>query len=412
MLLHSRQGFPPDIRVEKEARALCQAGFQVGLLCARGSPDQPDRARMPSGLEVFRCDPSPSLGERVARMARWLLTDWAVQPKWVGPVRTFLETFRPDVLHAHDIRITPTALHVANGEGLSVVADLHENFPSATRSHASGLPLWLRWRYRLTSGSRKWRRVERRALRRVDRVIAVAPEEASRLCQSYGLPIERVVVVSNTEDETTFPVEPPDSDVVARYSGAWTAAYVGGVNPHRGLDVAIRAAPLAAREIPNFKLLIVGARGPQRAALLDEARRAGAEPCVELVEWVPREKVPSYIAASRACLIPHRGGIEQTENALPHKLFQYMLSSRPVIASSCRVVARIVRDADAGLVFQANDPQDLARCLVELHRGGTALERRLGGNGRRAALGPYAWRHDAARLVRLYQELGEELGLT
>ena len=403
MVLDSRGGYPPDIRVEKETQALCQAGFDVALLCAAAKAGQPREERLACGLKIYRKRPSASLGARAVRAARRILTGWAVEPAWLKPVSEFIDEYRPHVLHCHDLRIVPTVLAVAVPLGIPVVADLHENWPAAVVVYTRTYPWWKQAWFRLTQSYRTWRRIERRSLRHCERVIVVVPEAARRLTDDYGLPADRIIVVSNTEDDTTFEPTMGDPTVAARCEGLWVASYIGGVGPHRGVTTAIRAAALVADRVPTFRLLIVGLRAGQKAELERLVAREGAAGCVELVEWVPPAHVAGYIAASAVCLVPH-DDFEHTQTTVPHKLFQYMLLGKPVVVSDCAPLKRIVDDAGAGLVFRANDAADLARRLVELHASGDDA-RAYGERGRQAALGPYAWRHDAARLVAMYRGL-------
>jgi len=149
-------------------------------------------------------------------------------------------------------------------------------------------------------------------------------------------------------------------------------------------------------------------RGAALRQLAELARAAGAAEWVELVEWVPADRVAGYIAASRVCLVPHND-FEHTQTTVPHKLFEYMLMGKPVLVGSCAPLQRIVREAQAGLVFQAGSAAGLAECLIGLHRSSEEDLALCGENGRRAALGPFAWRHDARRLVDMYR--GLELAL-
>ena len=290
---------------------------------------------------------------------------------------------------------------------LPVVADLHENMPAAQVVYASGASRQRRVEFALTLGYRRWRRGERRALRACERTIVVCPEASRRLIEDYGIPRDSVAIVSNTEDETTFETGGDHAETLARYRDAWVASYIGGIGPHRGVDTAIRAAAIAGRRIPNFRLVIVGVRGPARERLARMANAAGAAEQVELVDWVPSHQVPGYIAASRACLVPHND-FEHTRTTVPHKLFQYMLMGKPVVVSSCAPLKRIVEETQAGLVFQTGRAAELAECLITLHANVDRCAERYGENGRRAALGPYAWRHDARRLIDMYRGLEAE----
>ena len=407
MILDVPTGFPTDIRVAKEARALCEAGFEVALLARKSRPDQPMTETTDFGLQIRRAkvvDPGPV--RAALRSVKTLCRPWFHFAEWAGPIRDFIEDFRPDVLHAHDLTIVPTVLDVNEPFGLPVVADLHENMPATRTAYMRSWPFWHRMRFHLSREYPRWRWMERKALARCARVIVVVPEASVRLTEDYGLPADRIVVVSNTEDETTFNLDPPDEAILARYRDCWAALYIGGIGAHRGIDTAIAAAPLAARKIDRFRLVIVGIRGREKGQLLKLLRRYGAEDCVQLVEWVPFSEVNSHVAAARVGLVPHND-FEHTQTTVPHKLFQYMLMGKPVIVSDCAPLQRIVRDADAGLVFRAGDPASLAECLVRLHDDEAQLVERFSRNGRAAAIGPYAWRNDARRLLEIYQRLAE-----
>lgn len=410
MILDTERGFPPDIRVEKEARALCKAGFDVGLLCRAASPGSPIEEAHDYGLKVYHTtvtEQSPGFCSRQLRRARFFLLGAPVRKAWWDAVRAFIAQYRPEVLHCHDLCIVPTIVSMRDQHGLPIVADLHENMPAAVVAYRSagtpapGAKLANLLRHRV------WRRTEKAALRHCARIIVVCPEASQRIVNNYGISGNRVAVVSNTEDENTFVVRRAMGEVVEKYERSWVACYVGGIGPHRGIDTAIRAAPMVGREIPNFRLLVVGARGQDQQVILALAEEVAARQYVDVVGWVPAADVPSYIKASTVCLVPHND-FEHTNTTVPHKLFQYMIMGKPVVVSSCAPLKRIVEETQAGLVFRANDSVDLARRLVQLHSDSAAAAE-YGQNGRRAALGPYSWKHDARRLVDMYRSVEAEL---
>ena len=66
--------------------------------------------------------------------------------------------------------------------------------------------------------------------------------------------------------------------------------------------------------------------------------------------WVEFSRVPSYLAASDVCILPLVRSV-QTDAALPHKLFQYMLMGKPVVASACVEMSRVIEESGCGLLF-------------------------------------------------------------
>ena len=400
MILDAGKGFPPDIRVEKESRALIDAGFAVSLLAKRVRSNTPLRERLDYGLEVFRAD--------IARqniLMRQVESVTLHNKAWSKAVEGFIETCKPDVLHVHDLPGVPDVLRISRRRQIPVVADLHENMPAAFVAYRSDQSSLKKIRSMLVHNYNVWRWREKRILRQCARIIVVVPEAAERLLHDYKLSSDNIVIVSNTEDESTFNVLDLDQEILESCRDHWIASYIGGIGPHRGMDTSIDAAVLAGEKIPSFKLMIVGITNEiMEQRIRKIAEKANAMKYLILVGWAPADKVSSYVAISKVCLVPHND-FEHTQTTVPHKLFQYMMSKKPVIVSSCKPLKRIVEKAGCGLVYKANDSEDLARCLIELYQGGNEMMQRLGEGGLVAATNTFSWKKDSMRLVEMYNDL-------
>ncbi len=405
MILDVSRGFPPDIRIEKEARVLIKAGFKVSLLTQKASPSQKVYETFGYGLEVYRAE----IQSQQDLLHKILEKFTLIKGGWLLAIDTFAKKVRPDVLHAHDFTIVPTALKIAKKHNLPLVADLHENMPAAMIAYRSNLQPLRKLRSSIITNYYLWRWREKLTLRNCYRIIVVVPEAAERIINDYDIPRERVCIVSNTEDESTFNASDLDEKLIEHYKESWVALYIGGIGPHRGIDTAIRAATVAGKSIADFKLLIVGTQVPkQRQQIMQIAEKENASSYLELVDWVPANKVSSYIAASKVCLVPHND-FEHTNTTVPHKLFQYMIMKKPVIVSSCKPLKRIVEDTESGLVFNANNSEDLADCLVKVYEDGDEIAKKYGQHGHQAALGEYSWKNDSERLVKMYEDLALNL---
>ncbi len=394
-------GYPPDIRIAKEARALTGAGHEVVICTKVSRPGQAEEEQVGPGLSILRLPVSgpPSWWQK--RKANFTLREAWVRPQ----VEAFLDRVRPDVAHVHDFPHLPLVLDCAEPRGIPVVADFHENMPAAKRAWRSHLSPYRRLKAAILFHYGLWQRHERLALQRCAKVIVVVPEAAERF-RGYGLPEDFHVIVSNTEDETTFDFDGQRADpaILERYSGQWMVTYVGGIGPHRGWETTLAGVAAARGRIPGLRLTIVGATAENEAMLRARAESLGIADLVDIIGWQPFHAVNSYILASRVCLVPHND-FEHTHTTVPHKLFQYMICERPVLVSDCRPLRRIAEETDGCFVFRAGDAEDFADRLVEIHAD-PALAAQRARRGREAALGPYAWRHDAARLLALYAELG------
>ena len=218
------------------------------------------------------------------------------------------------------------------GRALPVVADMHENYPATVVAWRSDQPwyrpvlVWLRAIHRFH---------ENRCSRRCARIIVTGPEAGERFVRR-GVPATRLVVVSNTEDETTMPWPLPgiDAAMAAEFAGKWVAVFVGGNRSASGLDTAIRGVGAIVEAVPGFLLLIVGAKNSQAERLRSLAQRCRVEKHVDIRGWEPFERCIQYDLIAQVGLVPFRD-TEHTQTVVPHKLFQYMMCGRPVVVSDC-----------------------------------------------------------------------------
>ena len=405
MVLLNDEGFPPDIRVQKEARALSQAGHEVFVL----AQSSPRHHKTTEWSAEAACTVTRVNFDRRRWAPHYILLKLLFAPKsYRDAIARFASKFSIDVLHAHDLYAVASTLKGAKqaspSRSLPVVADLHENMPAAERAYRSGRR-GVRWVVSALLHNYRWMQLrESRLLKRCEHVILVVEESADRL-RSYGIEESRITVVSNTEDETTFNCGPvPENGGGPAAAGPFTVSYVGGIGPHRGLGTTIRGFALAHSQNEHLRLRIVGVKQRRdQDALVEEIQRLGLSDVVTLTPWVPADEVPQLLRSSAVCLVPHED-FEHTQTTVPHKLFQYMLCARPILASDCRPLARIIEETGAGLIFRAGSADSFADRLLWMSQHPVDVAA-MGERGRAAATSSHSWQHDRARLLNLYDGL-------
>ena len=415
--------YPPDIRVEKEARALLAAEHEVTLFCHGGKEDL--RYEAVDGVGVIRLRRADPV-QRVVGLASGL-TNLAVgvYPQWI---RTLDRALRggADAIHVHDLPLVRTALVASASRNVPVIADLHENYPEALRQwrrrqNDGSLGERLRWGLERTGMSvSRLKRLERSCVAHADHVLTVCEEGKHHYVRDCGANPTEVSVIRNTVDLDRFDPYLPGRDARsgsedggdARPPGLsafdesdFLATYVGRLGAHRGLETVLDAlARLETSTTVPARLVIVGPDDSENADVLREhARRLGVADRLSFTGWVEFEDVPRYMAASDACLVPH-AATPHTETTVPHKLFQYMAASRPVLATDVAPLQRIVEGAEAGLVTPAGDGEAMAEAIATLSRDPERADR-LGRNGRRAVEERFDWARDAEALRGIYRDL-------
>ncbi|HEX6201395.1 MAG TPA: glycosyltransferase family 4 protein, partial [Thermoanaerobaculia bacterium] len=270
----------------------------------------------------------------------------------------------PDLLHAHLADATIWGAALARRLGRPAVATLHV---------LPGTGAVGGWR----GGLR--RRVELRALARMDAVLAVsgAVREA---WGAAGLPADRVEVVHNGVDTAAIAAAGGRRQAMRRRLGiageAPLLVTVSVLRRGKGLGTLLAAFErlLAAR--PEARLAVVG-DGPE-----EERRRRTAEPLGDRVIWAGYQAdVAPWLAAADLFVLPSRG------DAFPTALLEAAAAGLPAVASASGGVPEIVADGETGVLVPPARPVELT----------AAVEALLADPARRAAMGEAARRRAEER---------------
>ena len=399
MLLLER-AFPPDIRVEKEARTLLKVGHEVFLLSLR-KEDLSDE-EVVDGIKVIRHQLPRKRPLPIRAWNYFRLQLFFIHPLWTRVVEDTIKKYQIEALHVHDLPSVTVGLNVARKFNLPLVADLHENYPEDVRVSP------MTWKGNLVKPItiKLWKQTEKYCVRQANRIITVVDEAKEHYVHDYGVSPQKVTVVMNAEDLDYFCSLPVKEEIVSKYQPYVTIAYIGGFGHHRGIQTTISAMPKIMLEIPRSKLLLIGS-GNNEDELRQLARKEGVEEAVEFVGWQPFTLVPSYIAASQVCLVPHiASGF--TDTTVPHKIFQYMAMGKPVITSSAKPLARIIKETGAGIVYPSGDAATLAETVIRIYQD-EELAAKLRQAAKIAVTTKYNWQREEEKLITLYQDLERDI---
>jgi glycosyltransferase involved in cell wall biosynthesis len=199
------------------------------------------------------------------------------------------------------------------------------------------------------------RSVERRAVRGSRGVIAVcrAVEDVAR-SHAPGAFIARI------EDSTLLSDEASETGPALPVGGP-TLMYVGNLEKYQGIDLLLEGFALAARQAPDARLVIVGG-SPQSIA--SYRSRAAALGIGERVHWAGQQSVKSlgaYLRQADILVSPRLQG----QNT-PMKIYSYLDSGRPVLATRIPTHTQVLDDEIAQLV--APTPEAMAEGIVTLLR--------------------------------------------
>ncbi len=202
-------------------------------------------------------------------------------------------------------------------------------------------------------------RMERRLLRCVDAVWAVSPPLRDRLTALHPA----VRLVPNVADTEAFEAAagtptPVDMEAVPRPR----ILYLGNLASYK-IDGGL-IERLALRE-PGWTWVLVGpvGRGDPSTSIAGLARL----PNVRLLGEKSRDEAPAYVAAADVCALPLRRG-RSTESSHPLKVYEYLASGRPVVATPIPAIAGLI---DGNLVRGAHGDEEWREAIAaSLGEGG------------------------------------------
>lgn len=231
-----------------------------------------------------------------------------------------------------------------------------------------------------------------RAFRAAAALLAVSGTLAARL-EARPEARGRVHVVANGVDPDRFrPGLPPTRPAPP---GTFTVGFVGTLKPWHGVPILAEAFARLHRAHPDTRLLVVG-EGPERGRLEALARELGRG--VELTGPVSAGEVPGLLASMDAAVAPYPS--LQDFYFSPLKLYEYMASGLPVVASRVGQVAEVLEHGVTALLCEPGDAAAAAAGLARL-RGDGALRARLGHAAREAVLARHTWDHVARRALAI-----------
>lgn len=216
---------------------------------------------------------------------------------------------------------------------------------------------------------------------------------------------EQVRVVPLGADHEFFRPGLDTAEVRRRYGlgeGRWLLS-VARLTRHKGVDTALRALSLLARDYPELRYAVVGT-GEEREALEAEARELGVAERVRFLTEVPDRDLPGLYNTAEIYLGISRL-MEQRVEGFGISLAEASACGVPVVAGRSGGIPEAVRDGATGLLVEAEQPEAVAHALRRL-LDDPILRRRLGEGGRMLVESTYNWNRVVADLARIGHEAG------
>lgn len=145
---------------------------------------------------------------------------------------------------------------------------------------------------------------------------------------------KNVIVIEQGVDPTIMQKLEKDNLLMKQFdisSDDKIVMYLGSVLSHSGLEVILDSIPNILKEIPNFKLLIVG-DGSHLLSLKQQAKKLKIHEKIIFTGFVPYKEVPKFCSLADLCINSFRI-FNVTDKLSPVKIFDLMSCGKPVLAT-------------------------------------------------------------------------------
>jgi glycosyltransferase involved in cell wall biosynthesis len=175
--------------------------------------------------------------------------------------------------------------------------------------------------------------------------------------------------------------------------------YVGHLYPGRGIEVIEGLA----RECPDILFLVIGGNEADVA----ERRRTNNAPNLRFLGHLAHPIARRAMSAIDLLLLPYQvkvaigvAGQDTGRWMSPMKMFEYMASGTPFVASDLPVLREVLRDGDNAVMVQPNDLSAWRRSILEL-RDDPVRRQALATRAFDEYQAHYTWRSRAKRIIDL-----------
>jgi glycosyltransferase involved in cell wall biosynthesis len=309
---------------------------------------------------------------------RWRAYRSLYNPHAVAEVKKELQSFKPEVVHAHNIHIhlSYASLRAARRSGARVILTCHDvmpfnyskllglispddtSIPSSFNYRVSPWQQLREQRFRYNP----FRNIYIRYILRtcVHHLVAVSDALAEALRQN-GIP--GAVTIHNSIDVSEWSV---DADAVSACKttfaiGEQAVLFGGRLSRAKGASELLQSLSIVAKSAPRVQLLVVGTEDAFTHRMKEMAAELGIKDRLVFTGWLSGKQLHTVYHAAALVCVP-----SICFDSFPTMNLEAMASRKPVIATCAGGSREAVVEGETGYIVNPYDTQTMAEKLTEL----------------------------------------------
>jgi glycosyltransferase involved in cell wall biosynthesis len=360
--------FMVDPRVFKEAKALVREGHNLTIIIWDRKQDYSPQEII-EGITILRIHNT--------RLMKILPNDLYRNPFWWRKAyKRGLELYKNspfDIVHCHDLDTLQTGVWLKKKFGIKLVYDAHEIFSYMMQGTAPNIAI------------KYAQRLEKRLIQYVDHIITVDDGYAEYFNAITNKPL---TIIMNCKD------------LIGKYTSptrkTFSLVYIGVLLPRRFFPDMIHVV----KEIDNIKLVLAAKKEGlynDMISLLENTKN------VEFIGTIPFDQVIPITKGCHCIVCFFDPNYKLNKIGSPNKLFEAMVTGRPIIVSKGTRSGEITEKENCGLVINYTK-EALREAIVKL-RDSPDLCEEMGQNALNSAINKYNWEFEEKKLIKLYKEI-------
>jgi glycosyltransferase involved in cell wall biosynthesis len=382
VILVENLSVPFDRRVWQESLALRDAGWEVSVVCPRGTHRDTEAESEIDGVKIYRYPLRAATGGPFGYVQEYgsaLWHTWRLIKK-VGSFEVVHACNPPDLFYLLAKRL--------QRRGTRFVFDQHDLVPELYLSRFQRGEDFL-WRALC--------RLERATYRTADVVICTNHSYRDIALSRGAKRPEEVFVVRSAPTVERFHQVPPEESL--KEGKPHLLCYLGVMGPQDGVDYALRALARLRDDLgrTDWHAAFIGG-GDTFDAMVKLSAELGLANQVVFTNRIPDEDLLRYLSTADVCLSPDPLNPLNNVSTM-NKVMEYMAMSKPIVSFDLKEAR--VSAGDAALYAPANDELAFAALIAQLLDDPDARAR-MGQQGCERVAGPLSWDVSRSALLAAY----------
>jgi glycosyltransferase involved in cell wall biosynthesis len=291
--------------------------------------------------------------------------------------------FKPlDVLHCHDLWVTPAVYFLRLFKKFRFVYDAHEYF--------EGLEIFNKNKIR----KRLWMVVEKTIIGKVDVLVTVSEPIAYLYNKKYPKLKKTKVILNVPKKEINWD---PSGNRILPDIDKKIVLFQGHFKPGRGLMQLIEAMSFTEK----VHLVLIGG-GELEEEIKKKIQILNVEKIVSLMGYIPTDQlIKTASGADLGVVLFEQTSLNYTY-ALPNKFFEYIMAGIPILASNLETFEAYIKMHKVGMTVNPHDVQKIAQSITQMLSDEEQLNKWR--KNAREASKILNWENESQKLNQIYEK--------